>query len=95
MFGRAWSQLYTLLQTVLEKQRESAGVCVCVCVCSSHLEVLYSRGLLCSVTEDWALAIVPTTVLQDVIKGLKVWSKTTQTYITHKTMYAQSAVRKY
>lgn len=46
---------------------------VCVCVCASHLEVLYSRGLFCSVTEDRALTMVPTAVFQDVIKGLEVW----------------------
>lgn len=46
---------------------------LCVCVCVSHLEVLYSRGLFCSVTEDRALTMVPTAVFQDVIKGLEVW----------------------
>lgn len=43
---------------------------------SSHLEVLYSGGLLCSVAKSWARAAVATTVLQDVIKGLEVCSGT-------------------
>lgn len=51
----------------------SSSVCMRVCVCASHLEVLYSRGLFCSVTEDRALTMVPTAVFQDVIKGLEVW----------------------
>lgn len=41
-------------------------------VCDSHLEILYSRGLLCSFTEDRLLSKMPTTVLQHVIKRLKV-----------------------
>lgn len=44
-----------------------------MCVSASHLEVLYSRGLFSSVTEDGTLAVVSTAVFQDVIKGLEVW----------------------
>lgn len=40
---------------------------------SSHLEVLNSGGLLCSVAKSRVRAAVATTVLQDVIKGLEVW----------------------
>lgn len=63
-------------------------VCLRANVLGSHLEVLYSRGLLCSIAECRALAGVPTTVLQDVIKGLKVWSRTkTQTHeVTQKRL---------
>lgn len=51
-----------------------------MCVSASHLEVLYSRGLFSSVTEDGALAVMSTAVFQDVIKGLEVWrNKTTHT----------------
>lgn len=44
-----------------------------MCVSASHLEVLYSRGLFSSVTEDGVLTVVSTAVFQDVIKGLEVW----------------------
>lgn len=59
---------------VLTKITARGCVCAaCMCVSASHLEVLYSRGLFSSVTEDGALAVVSTAVFQDVIKGLEVW----------------------
>lgn len=59
---------------VLRQIKVQSCVCaVCMCVSASHLEVLYSRGLFSSVTEDGALAVVSTAVFQDVIKGLEVW----------------------
>ena len=59
-------------------------LCVYVCarVHSSHLEVLYSRGLLCSVAEDWVLTKMPATVLQEIIKRLKFWRRTQTWTIT-------------
>lgn len=76
------------------KYDKQTAVCPFTVPAAAHLEVLNSRGVLCSVAEDRGLIDVPTTVLQQVIKGLKVCGGTeTHTHVHWTRHYTTAYTR--